>query len=63
MIYSMENHRSSYYSVTYGPTGLKISHYTIHQQEGHTCPKRRIAQAEIRLATAVITFRKEGKKC
>ena len=33
------------------------------KQEGHRCPKRRVAQAEIRLATAVITFRKEGKKC
>ena len=26
-------------------------------QEGHRCPKRRVAQAAIRLATAVITFR------
>ena len=34
-----------------------------YKQEGHRCPKRRVAQAEIRLATAVITFRKEGKKC
>ena len=33
------------------------------RQEGHRCPKRLVAQAEIRLATAVITFRKEGKKC
>ena len=37
-------------------------HKKIIKQEGHRCPKRRVAQAEIRLATAVITFRKEGKK-
>ena len=41
MIYSMEKHQSSYYSVTYGPTGLKICHYTIHQKVGeqHTSQK------------------------
>ena len=34
------------------------------KQEGHRKgPKRRIAQAAIRLATAVITLRKEAKKC
>ena len=27
------------------------------KQEGQRCPKRRVAQAAIRLATAVITFR------
>ena len=30
----MENHQSSYYSVTYGPTALKIFHYTVHQKVG-----------------------------
>ena len=30
----MENHQSSYYSVSYGPTALKISHYTVHQKVG-----------------------------
>ena len=29
----MENHQSSYYSVSYGLTGLKICHYTVHKQE------------------------------
>ena len=28
-----------------------------NKQEGQGCPKRRVAQAAIRLATAVITFR------
>ena len=28
----MENHQSSYYSVSYGPTALKICHYTVHQK-------------------------------
>ena len=32
MISSMENHQSSYYSVSYGPTALKICHYTVHQK-------------------------------
>ena len=30
----MENHQSSYYSVSYGPTALKICHYTVHQKVG-----------------------------
>ena len=30
----MENHQSSYYSVSYGPTALKICHYTVHQKLG-----------------------------
>ena len=30
----MENHQSSYYAVSYGPTGLKIGHYTIHPKVG-----------------------------
>ena len=28
----MENHQSSYYSVSYGPTALKICHYTVYQK-------------------------------
>ena len=28
----MENHQSSYYSVTYGLTGLKICHYTVYKK-------------------------------
>ena len=28
----MENHQSSYYSVTYGLTALKLSHYTVHKK-------------------------------
>ena len=28
----MENHQSSYYSVSYGLTGLKICHYTVHKK-------------------------------
>ena len=31
------------------------------QQEGQRCPKRWIAQAAIRLATAVITFRNKER--
>ena len=31
------------------------------QQEGQRCPKRRVAQAAIRLATAVITFRNKER--
>ena len=34
MIYSMEYHQSSYYSVSHGPTALKIYHYTVHQKVG-----------------------------
>ena len=34
VIYSMENYQSSYYSVSYGPTALKICHYTVHQKVG-----------------------------
>ena len=30
----MENYQSSYYSVSYGPTVLKIGHYTVHQKVG-----------------------------
>ena len=30
----MENHQSSYYSVSYGPTALKICHYTVYQKVG-----------------------------
>ena len=30
----MENHQSSYYSVSYGLTGLKICHYTVHKKVG-----------------------------
>ena len=30
-------------------------------QEGQRCPKRRVAQAAIRLATAVITFRNKER--
>ena len=30
----MENHESSYYSVSYGPTALKICHFTVHQKVG-----------------------------
>ena len=30
----MENNQSSYYSVTYGATALKICHYTVHQKVG-----------------------------
>ena len=30
----MENHQSSYYTVSYGPTALKICHYTVHQKVG-----------------------------
>ena len=30
----MENPQSSYYSVSYGPTALKICHYTVHQKLG-----------------------------
>ena len=30
----MENHQSSYYSISYGPTALKICHYTVHQKLG-----------------------------
>ena len=30
----MENYKSSYYSVSYGPTALKICHYTVHQKVG-----------------------------
>ena len=30
----MENHQSSYYSVTYGRTALKICHHTVHQKVG-----------------------------
>ena len=32
VIYSMENHQSSYYSVSYELTGLKICHYTVHKK-------------------------------
>ena len=40
----------------------KISPVLIKQkQEGHRCPKRRVAQAAIRLATAVITFRNKER--
>ena len=28
----MENHQSSYYSVSYGLTALKICHYTVHEE-------------------------------
>ena len=28
----MENHQSSYYSVSYGLTALKICHYTVHKK-------------------------------
>ena len=31
------------------------------KQEGQRCPKRRVAQAAIRLATAVITFRNKER--
>ena len=31
------------------------------EQEGQRCPKRRVAQAAIRLATAVITFRNKER--
>ena len=30
----MENHQSSYYSVSYGLTALKIHHDTVHQKVG-----------------------------
>ena len=33
----------------------------IKEQEGQRCPKRRVAQAAIRLATAVITFRNKER--
>ena len=33
----------------------------IFKQEGQGCPKRRVAQAAIRLATAVIKFRKKER--
>ena len=33
----MENHQSTYYSVSYGPTALKICHYTVHQKVGEEC--------------------------
>ena len=32
--FSFSAKKSSYYSVSYGPTGLKICHYTIHQKVG-----------------------------
>ena len=31
------------------------------KQDGQRCPKRRVAQAAIRLATAVIKFRNKGR--
>ena len=34
---------------------------SIKKQEGQRCPKRRVAQAAIRLATAVITFRNKER--
>ena len=33
----------------------------LQEQEGQKCPKRRVAQATIRLATAVITFRNKER--
>ena len=30
----MGDHQSSYYSVSYGPTPLKICHYIVHQKVG-----------------------------
>ena len=40
----------------------QVTHHVIAlkkeaEQEGQRCPKRQVAQAAIRLATAVITFR------
>ena len=35
----------------------------VYKQEGQRCPKRQVAQAAIRLATAVIKFRNKEKKC
>ena len=32
VIYSMVNCQGSYYSVSYGPTALKICHGTVHQK-------------------------------
>ena len=31
----MENHQSSYYSVSYGLTALKLCHYTVHEEVGN----------------------------
>ena len=36
-------------------------HGAVFKQEGQRCPKRRVAQAAIRLATAVITFRNKER--
>ena len=30
----MEKNKSSYYSVSYGPTALKIYHHTVYQKVG-----------------------------
>ena len=47
------------------PTGLANVHWigciTAIKQEGQRCPKRRVAQAAIRLVTAVITFRNKER--
>ena len=37
------------------------NNHNMKQQEGQGCPKRRVAQAAIRLATAVIKFRKKER--
>ena len=40
---------------------IVIVHICQKQQEGQRCPKRQVAQAAIRLATAVITFRNKER--
>ena len=45
-----------------GANYLKNKGQIIWKQEGQRCPKRRVAQAAIRLATGVIKFRKERKE-
>ena len=57
----MVNCQGSYYSVSCGPTALKIYHDTVHQQEGQTCPDRCVAQAATRLETAVIKFKNKER--
>ena len=54
----MENHKSSYYSVSYGPTALKICHYTVHQKVG----EQHIVKTSIKFNSfAVISYLLKGE--